>query len=73
MQKEIIIHKDQSTIFDIVEDTITPMTIKKKEESINLKLSSLLALKDNIKLRTELINALECDEMEIAFKLLSRI
>lgn len=73
MQKEIIIHKDQSTIFDIVEDTTTPMTIKKKEESINLKLSSLLALKDNIKLRTELINALECDEMEIAFKLLSRI
>ena len=73
MQKEIIIHKDQSTIFDIVEDTTTPMTIKKKEESTNLKLSSLLALKDNIKLRSELINALECDEMEIAFKLLSRI
>ena len=73
MQKEIIIHKDQSTIFDIVEDTTTQMTIKKKEESINLKLSSLLALKDNIKLRTKLINALECDEMEIAFKLLSRI
>ena len=73
MQKEIIIHKDQSTIFDIVEDTTTPMTIKKKEESINLKLSSLLALKDNVKLRTELINALECDEMEIAFKLISRI
>ena len=73
MQKEIIIHKDQATIFDIVEDTTTPMTIKKKEESINLKLSSLLALKDNVKLRTELINALECDEMEIAFKLLSRI
>ena len=73
MQKEIIIHKDQSTIFDIVEDTTTPMTIKKKEESINLKLSSLLALKDNVKLRTELINALECDEMEIAFKILSRI
>ena len=70
MQKEIIIHKDQSTIFDIVEDTTT---IKKKEESINLKLSSLLALKDNVKLRSELINALECDEMEIAFKLLSRI
>ena len=73
MQKEIIIHKDQSTIFDIVEDTTTPMTIKKKEESTNLKLSSLLALKDNVKLRSELINALECDEMEIAFKLLSRI
>ena len=73
MQKEIIIHKDQSTIFDIVEDTTTPMTIKKKEESINLKLSSLLALKDNVKLRSELINALECDEMEIAFKILSRM
>ena len=73
MQKEIIIHKDQSTIFDIVEDTTTPMTIKKKEESTNLKLSTLLALKDNVKLRTELINALECDEMEIAFKILSRM
>ena len=73
MQKEIIIHKDQSTIFDIVEDTTTPMPIVKQEQSTNLKLSSLLALKDNIKLRTELINALECDEMEIAFKLLSRI
>ena len=73
MQKEIIIHKDQSTIFDIVEDTTTPMPIVKQEQSTNLKLSALLALKDNIKLRTELINALECDEMEIAFKLLSRI
>lgn len=73
MQKEIIIHKDQSTIFDIVEDTTTPMTIKKKEESINLKLSSLLALKDNVKLRSELINALECDEIEIVFKILSRM
>lgn len=73
MQKEIIIHKDQSTIFDIVEDTTIPMPIVKQEQSTNLKLSSLLALKDNIKLRTELINALECDEMEIAFKLLSRI
>ena len=73
MQKEIIIHKDQSTIFDIVEDTTTPMTIKKKEESINLKLSALLALKDNVKLRSELINALECDEIEIVFKILSRM
>ena len=72
MQKEIIIHKDQSTIFDIVEDTTTPMPIVKQEQSINLKLSALLALKD-IKLRTELINALECDEMEIAFKILSRM
>ena len=73
MQKEIIIHKDQSTIFDIVEDTTTPMPIVKQEQSTNLKLSSLLALKDNVKLRSELINALECDEMEIAFKILSRI
>ena len=73
MQKEIIIHKDQSTIFDIVEDTTTPMPIVKQEQSTNLKLSALLALKDNVKLRSELINALECDEMEIAFKLLSRI
>ena len=73
MQKEIIIHKDQSTIFDIVEDTTTPMPIVKQEQSINLKLSSLLALKDNVKLRSELINALECDEIEIAFKILSRI
>lgn len=73
MQKEIIIHKDQSTIFDIVEDTTTPMPIVKQEQSTNLKLSALLALKDNVKLRTDLINALECDEMEIAFKLLSRI
>ena len=73
MQKEIIIHKDQSTIFDIVEDTTTPMPIVKQEQSTNLRLSSLLALKDNVKLRTELINALECDEMEIAFKILSRI
>ena len=73
MQKEIIIHKDQSTIFDIVEDTTTPMPIVKQEQSINLKLSSLLDLKDNVKLRSELINALECDEMEIAFKIISRI
>lgn len=73
MQKEIIIHKNQSTIFDIVEDTTTPMPIVKQEQSTNLKLSTLLALKDNVKLRSELINALECDEMEIAFKLLSRI
>ena len=71
MQKEIIIHKQQSTI--IVEDTTTPMPITAKEQSINLKLSSLLALKNNVKLRSELINALECDEMDIAFKILSRI
>ena len=73
MQKEIIIHKDQSTIFDIVEDTTTPMPIVKQEQSTNLKLSALLALKDNIKQRSKLNNTLECDEMEIAFKLLSRI
>ena len=73
MSKEIIIHKQQSTIFDIVEDTTTPMPIVKQEQSINLKLSSLLALKDNVKLRSELINALECDEIEIVFKILSRM
>ena len=73
MSKEIIIHKQQSSIFDIIEDTTTPITIVKQEQSINLKLSSIVALKDNVKLRIELINALECDEMEIAFKLLSRI
>ena len=73
MSKEIILHKDQSSIFDIVEDTTTPMPTIVKEQSINLKLSSLLALKTNVKLRSELINALECDEMEIVFKILSRI
>ena len=73
MKKEIIIHKDQSSIFDIVEDTTTPMPIIVKEQSINIKLSSLLALKDNVKLRSELINALECDEMDIVFKILSRL
>ena len=73
MPKEIILHKDQSSIFDIVEDTTTPIQIIVKEQSINLKLSSLLALKTNVKLRSELINALECDEMDIAFKILSRL
>lgn len=73
MSKEIILHRDQSSIFDIVEDTTTPMPIIVKEQSINLKLSSLLALKDNTNIRSELINALECDEMEIVFKILSRM
>ena len=73
MSKEIIIHKDQSSIFDIVEDTTTPMPIIVKEQSINLKLSSLLALKDNIKLRRELINALECDELNEVFIILSKL
>lgn len=73
MPKEIIIHKDQSSIFDIVEDTTTPMPIIVKEQSINLKLSSLLALKDNVKLRSELINALECDELNEVFIILSRL
>ena len=73
MSKEIIIHKQQSSIFDIIEDTTTPITIVKQEQSINLKLSSIMALKNNVKLRSELINALECDEMEIAFKILSRM
>lgn len=73
MSKEIIIHKDQSSIFDIVEDTTTPIPIIVKEQSINLKLSSLLALKTNVKLRRELINALECDELNEVFKILSRM
>ena len=73
MSKEIIIHKDQSSIFDIVEDTTTQMPIIAKEQSINIKLSSLIALKNNVKLRSELINALECDEIEIVFKILSRM
>ena len=73
MSKEIIIHEKQSSIFDIVEDTTTPMPIAIKEQSINLKLSSLLALKDNTNIRSELINALECDEMEIVFIILSRL
>ncbi len=73
MSKEIIIDKDQSSIFDIVEDTTTPMPIIVKEQSINLKLSSLLALKDNVNLRRELINALECDELNEVFKILSRM
>lgn len=73
MKKEIIIHKDQSSIFDIVEDTTTPMPIIVKEQSINLKLSSLLALKDNVKLRSEIINALECDELNEVFIILSRL
>ena len=44
MSKEIIIHKQQSSIFDIVEDTTTQMPITVKDQSINLKLSSLVAL-----------------------------
>ena len=73
MSKEIILHKDQSSIFDIVEDTTTPMPIIVKEQSINIKLSSLIALKDNVKLRSDLINALECDEIEIVFKIISKL
>ena len=73
MSKEIIIHKDQSSIFDIVEDTTTPVPIIVKEQSINIKLSSLLALKDNTNIRSELINALECDELNEVFIILSRL
>ena len=73
MSKEIILHKDQSSIFDIVEDTTTPMPIIVKEQSINLKLSSLMALKNNVKLRSELINALECDELNEVFIILSKL
>ena len=73
MKKEIIIHKDQSSIFDIVEDTTTPVPIIVKEQSINIKLSSLLALKTNVNLRRELINALECDELNEVFIILSKL
>ena len=76
MQKEIIIHKKQSTIFDIVEDTTTPMPVAVKEQSINLKLSSLLALKTNKQLQNSLSIALESDDLddlEHFFRILSRI
>lgn len=76
MSKEIIIHKDQSTIFDIVEDTTTPMPIVKQEQSINLKLSSILALKNNKELQHNLLLALESDDLdaiEYFFKILSRM
>ena len=76
MQKEIIIHKQQSTIFDIVEDTTTPTPIIVKEQYINLKLSSLLALKTNKELQHNLFLALESDdldELEHFFKILSRM
>ena len=76
MSKEIIIHKDQSSIFDIVEDTTTPMPIVKKEQSINLKLSSLPALKTNKQLQHNLLLALESDDLddlEYFFKILSRM
>ena len=76
MSKEIIIHKDQSSIFDIVEDTTTQMPIIVKEQSINLKLSSLLALKTNKELQHNLLLALESDDLEAIeyfFKILSRI
>ena len=76
MSKKIIIHKDQSTIFDIVEDTTTPMPIVKQEQSINLKLSSILALKTNKELQHNLLLALESDDLdaiEYFFKILSRM
>ena len=76
MSKEIIIHKDQSTIFDIVEDTTTPMPIVKQEQSINLKLSSIVALKNNKELQHNLLLALESDDLdaiEYFFKILSRM
>lgn len=76
MSKEIIIHEKQSSIFDIVEDTTTQMPIAIKEQSINLKLSALLALKNNKKLQHNLFMALESDsleDLEFFFKTLSRI
>ena len=76
MSKEIIIHKQQSSIFDIVEDTTTAMHIVKQDQSINLKLSSLVALKTNKELQHNLLLALESDdldELEDLFKILSRM
>ena len=76
MSKEIIIHKQQSTIFDIVEDTTTPMPVAVKEQSINLKLSSLVALKTNKELQHNLFLALESDDIEAIkyfFKILSKM
>ena len=76
MQKEIIIHKDQSTIFDIVEDTTTPMPVSIKEQSISLNLSSLVALKTNKELQHNLFLALESydlDDLEDFFKILSKM
>jgi hypothetical protein len=76
MANEIIIHEKQSSIFDIVEDTTTQMHTIIKEQSINLKLSSLLALKNNKKLQHNLFMALESDsleDLEFFFKTLSRI
>lgn len=76
MANEIIIHEKQSSIFDIVEDTTTPMPIVIKEQSISLKLSSLLALKNNKELQHNLFIALESDnleDLEFFFKTLSRM
>ena len=76
MSKEIIIHKQQSSIFDIIEDTTTPITIVKQEQSINLKLSSIVALKNNKELQHNLLLALESDDLdaiEYFFKILSRM
>ena len=76
MSKEIIIHKQQSSIFDIIEDTTTPITIVKQEQSINLKLSSIVALKNNKQLQHNLLLALESDDLEAIeyfFKILSRM
>ena len=76
MQKEIIIHKKQSTIFDFTEDTTTPMHVAIKEQSVSLKLSSLVALKTNKELQHNLFLALESDDLEAIeyfFKILSRM
>ena len=76
MSKEIIIHKQQSSIFDIVEDTTTLIPIAKQEQSIGIKLSSLVALKTNKELQHNLFLALESDDLEAIeyfFKILSRM
>ena len=77
MSKEIIIHEKQSSIFDIVEDTTTQMPIiTTKDNFINLKRSSLLALKNNKELQHNLFIALKSDnleELEFFFKALSKM
>ncbi len=75
-ENNIKIHEKQSTIFDIVEDTTTQMPIEVEEQSISLKLSSLVALKTNKELQHNLFLALESEDLdaiEYFFKILSRM
>ncbi len=75
-ENNIKIHEKQSTIFDIIEDTTTQMPIEVEEQSISLKLSSLVALKTNKELQHNLFLALESEDLdaiEYFFKILSRM